>query len=202
MQLGGCATANRAAAARRPLAQQGDAARMFALRSTARACLHSRAVRCLAVRPWRPSAAARQLQGGGASPPPLGASAVVRAASTTAESDVSAAGAASVTGAQYPFREVEARWQRHWEEHATFRTPEEVDTSKPKFYALDMFPYPRCGAGSPPRPVRFALTTVCAVNSGAGLHVGHPEGYTATDIIARFKARAPARRFARLLPST
>jgi hypothetical protein len=158
MQLGGCA---HAAAARRALAQQGDAARMFALRSTARACLHSRAVRCLAVRPWRPSAAARQLHGGGAPPPPPGASAVVRAASTTAESDVSAAGAASVPGAQYPFREVEARWQRYWEEHATFRTPEEVDTSKPKFYALDMFPYPRCGAGSLPWPVpvRFALTT-------------------------------------------
>jgi len=65
----------------------------------------------------------------------------------------------------YPFKEIESKWQSYWEENDTFRTPEKIDTSKPKFYALDMFPYP----------------------SGAGLHVGHPEGYTATDIISRFK---------------
>jgi len=68
---------------------------------------------------------------------------------------------------QYPFAEIEARWQAAWREHGAFRTPpiEQLDTSRPKFYALDMFPYP----------------------SGDGLHVGHPEGYTATDIIARYK---------------
>ncbi|KAL4430746.1 hypothetical protein ABPG75_006002 [Micractinium tetrahymenae] len=67
----------------------------------------------------------------------------------------------------YPFTDIEAKWQAYWEEHKTFRTPDfhELDTSKPKFYALDMFPYP----------------------SGAGLHVGHPEGYTATDIVSRYK---------------
>lgn len=58
---------------------------------------------------------------------------------------------------------LEKKWQQYWEEHKTFATEE--SSSKPKFYALDMFPYP----------------------SGAGLHVGHPEGYTATDIISRFK---------------
>ncbi|MEZ5070172.1 MAG: leucine--tRNA ligase [Bacteroidales bacterium] len=64
----------------------------------------------------------------------------------------------------YNFRDIEKRWQDHWEEHRTFRT--EDDFSNPnKFYVLDMFPYP----------------------SGAGLHVGHPEGYTATDIVARYK---------------
>ena len=58
----------------------------------------------------------------------------------------------------------EKKWQKYWEEHKTFKT-DAWDFSKPKFYALDMFPYP----------------------SGAGLHVGHPEGYTATDVISRKK---------------
>ena len=65
----------------------------------------------------------------------------------------------------YPFKHIEQKWQTYWEERKIFRTPARVDTSKPKFYVLDMFPYP----------------------SGSGLHVGHPEGYTATDIVARFK---------------
>lgn len=65
----------------------------------------------------------------------------------------------------YPFTKIEKKWQAKWLEQHTFSTPENVDTKKPKFYVLDMFPYP----------------------SGAGLHVGHPEGYTATDIVARYK---------------
>ena len=68
---------------------------------------------------------------------------------------------------RYDHRKIEPKWQRHWVEDKVFRTPEfsKLDRSKPKAYVLDMFPYP----------------------SGAGLHVGHPEGYTATDIVARFK---------------
>ncbi|HUL45072.1 MAG TPA: leucine--tRNA ligase [Bacteroidota bacterium] len=63
----------------------------------------------------------------------------------------------------YSHSEIEKKWQKYWEEHQTFRVSE--DRSKPKLYILDMYPYP----------------------SGAGLHVGHPEGYTATDIYSRFK---------------
>jgi leucyl-tRNA synthetase len=63
----------------------------------------------------------------------------------------------------YPFAEVEPKWQRWWEERGIYRTQERPGV--PKFYVLDMFPYP----------------------SAAGLHIGHPEGYTATDIIARYK---------------
>ena len=65
---------------------------------------------------------------------------------------------------RYDYKSVEAKWQKYWEEHETFKT-DVWDFSKPKFYALDMFPYP----------------------SGVGLHAGHPEGYTATDIISRMK---------------
>ena len=64
----------------------------------------------------------------------------------------------------YDFKTIEKKWQKYWEENQTFKT-DIWDFSKPKFYALDMFPYP----------------------SGVGLHAGHPEGYTATDIVARMK---------------
>lgn len=63
----------------------------------------------------------------------------------------------------YPFQRIEEKWQKHWLDNKTFKT--NTSSKKPKFYCLDMFPYP----------------------SGAGLHVGHPEGYTATDIISRYK---------------
>ncbi|MFC3927178.1 leucine--tRNA ligase [Streptococcus caprae] len=68
--------------------------------------------------------------------------------------------------ATYNHREIEPKWQGYWAENHTFKTG--TDSSKPNFYALDMFPYP----------------------SGAGLHVGHPEGYTATDILSRYKRAA------------
>ena len=64
---------------------------------------------------------------------------------------------------EYNYKEIEQRWQQYWREHNTYKT--EIDTSRPKFYVLDMFPYP----------------------SGAGLHVGHPLGYIASDIYSRFK---------------
>ena len=64
---------------------------------------------------------------------------------------------------EYNYKEIEQRWQQYWREHSTYKT--EIDASRPKFYVLDMFPYP----------------------SGAGLHVGHPLGYIASDIYSRFK---------------
>ena len=63
----------------------------------------------------------------------------------------------------YNHKIIDKKWQEYWDKHQTFKTM--LDTKKPKYYAMDMFPYP----------------------SGAGLHVGHPEGYTATDIICRYK---------------
>ena len=66
--------------------------------------------------------------------------------------------------AQYDYANIEKKWQKYWEEHETFKT-DVWDFSKPKYYVLDMFPYP----------------------SGVGLHAGHPEGYTATDIVSRMK---------------
>jgi leucyl-tRNA synthetase len=72
---------------------------------------------------------------------------------------------------EYNFKEIEKKWQKYWEENKTFKTENPDENSnkkepiKPKYYALDMFPFP----------------------SGDGLHVGHPEGYTATDIMSRYK---------------
>lgn len=69
----------------------------------------------------------------------------------------------STPGNVYRAQTIEPKWQKFWDENKSFKTGE--DPEKPNFYALDMFPYP----------------------SGAGLHVGHPEGYTATDIVSRYK---------------
>ena len=64
---------------------------------------------------------------------------------------------------EYNHKEIEARWQRDWKERGIYRV--HTDPARPKFYVLDMFPYP----------------------SGAGLHVGHPLGYIASDIFSRYK---------------
>src|SRR5690606_12237902 len=68
-------------------------------------------------------------------------------------------GLSSMAG--YPHRDIDATWQKRWADERAFAT--DTDRDKPKYYVLDMFPYP----------------------SGAGLHVGHPKGYVATDVVAR-----------------
>ena len=67
---------------------------------------------------------------------------------------------------EYDFRKIEKKWQDYWVNNKTFKT--DIKSDKPKYYCLDMFPYP----------------------SGSGLHVGHPKGYTATDIVSRYKRLA------------
>ncbi len=64
---------------------------------------------------------------------------------------------------EYNFNQIEKKWQHYWNQHQTFKVA--IDANRPKYYVLDMFPYP----------------------SGAGLHVGHPLGYIASDIVARYK---------------
>lgn len=63
------------------------------------------------------------------------------AASSDNSGELSSQG--SFTSTAYPFTDIEKKWQTYWDENSTFRTPHEVDTSKPKYYVLDMFPYPR-----------------------------------------------------------
>lgn len=142
-------------AIRTPLSRLGRISLAFAPSSAAGACrtrtvgLHSFTSRAL---PLRAPVGKK-----------MGAITLLRTRMSTTDAEVEAPSTGE--SGKYPFKEIEAKWQKHWEERQTFRMDPDCDKTKPKFYALDMFPYP----------------------SGAGLHVGHPEGYTATDILSRYK---------------
>lgn len=145
-----------AASAPAGLAARRSAA--MASRSRALAAIGRHRLRAAAV-PWsraRASPPALPLRASASpAPSPRGAD---RAGSTRARAvaDVAETGAEVRTGG-YPFADIEARWQKHWAENKTFATPDLVDTSKPKFYALDMFPYPRCAAYTTPGARRVPL---------------------------------------------
>src|SRR5258708_7749400 len=83
---------------------------------------------------------------------------------------------------QYPFELIEPKWQRHWEEQEAFRAWNPGETVPPSH------PFAQRHGNTPPEQLpKFYILDMCHYPSGAGLHVGHPEGYTATDILTRYK---------------
>lgn len=110
----------------------------------------------------------------------------IRAASTDMQSPASPApapeGEAKVASQAYPFSEIERKWQQYWEENKTFRTPDDIDISKPKYYVLDMFPYPRCA-----QPARHWHASAHA----HGVRCKAPPSRTTTPLST---AHAPSRR--------
>jgi hypothetical protein len=157
------------------------------------------------ARPFTPIAAVSSSTGSGSSTRACastthgawhGVSGLPSVIASAAVAEAATDGVSDVQSKAYPFPEIEARWQAYWLENKTFRTPTKVDTSKPKYYVLDMFPYPRCCSRACGRRVEGLDAAIClspcAHAPCTGVRTCARASTCALSTHTRTSARAPA----------